>query len=297
MQRIIHFFFVLLLLATAPAAMAQKAAEPYFPLPIVPDSLKTLSQRTDFLVEHYWDFCDFKKAFSSRPKMAESFNTYLSFMPYADKDVSYKSVAELLKKLEKQPDDLLFIAREAENSLFADSAEFAGEELYLQFARAVANNKKIDRANKARFARHAELLEHNRVGLKAPDFEYTDRAGVRRHFDNDTAIAVVLMISDPDCDECRMARIRLDADINATRLIDKGIVKVVCITPSEANPQWKSLVKDYPEKWIVGASDTFDDKYNFNTTPSFYLINGKHQILVKNTDIDNVLAVMYRMMH
>lgn len=75
--------------------------------------------------------------------MAESFNTYLSFMPYATAEVSHASVAKFLKSLEKQPNDLLFIAREAENSLFTDSAEFSGENLYLMFAQAVAQNKKL----------------------------------------------------------------------------------------------------------------------------------------------------------
>lgn len=298
MTRHIHILLILTaILMIAPKSFEQSFAQPYFPVPLVPDSLKTLQQRSDYLVEHYWDFCDLKKAFSSKPKMAESFNTYLSFMPYATAEVSHASVAKFLKSLEKQPNDLLFIAREAENSLFTDSAEFSGENLYLMFAQAVAQNKKIDRASRARFVRHAELLENNRVGHKAPDFVYTDRNGQTRNFDSDTARVVVLMISDPECEDCRMARIRLDADINATKLIDKGLLKIVSITPSAATPQWRDAVKNYPEKWVVGASDTFDDKYNFFTTPSFYLINNDHVILVKNTNINSVLDVMYRLTH
>lgn len=276
---------------------AQQSVQPYFPLPIVPDSLTTLQQRTDYMIDHYWDFCDMKKAFSSRPKMAEAFNTYLSFMPYASADMAFSSVNRFLKSLEKQPKDLLFIAREAENTLFGDSAEFISEELYLPFAQAVAGNKKLDKASKARFVRHAELLSRNRVGLKAPDFTYTDRNGQLRHFDNDSAQVVVLMISDPECDECKMARIRLDADINATKLIDKGIVKMVCITPSAPTLKWKETVQSYPEKWIVGADETFDDTYNFNSTPSFYLINGEHVIRVKNAGVDYVLDIMNRLLH
>lgn len=298
MTRYLHILIIVLAaLSVCLPGNAQSEGKPYFPVPLVPDTLKTLQQRSDYMVEHYWDFCDFKKAFSSKPKMSESFNTFLSFMPFATPEVSRRGVAKFIKSLEKQPNNLLFIAGEAENMLFTDSAEFVGEEIYLMFAKAVADNKKIDRASRSRFVRHAELLEHNRVGLKAPDFVYTDRHGVTCHFDNDTANVVLLMISDPDCEECRMARIRLDADINASRLIDKGVLKVVNITPLEATSQWKEAVKNYPEKWVVGASDTFDDKYNFFTVPSFYLINNDRIIRVKNTDIDTVLEVMYRLTH
>lgn len=295
-----HIFTLALFLSALVApgyAASQTVDKPYFPVPLVPDSLKTLQQRSDYMVEHYWDFCDFKKAFSSKSKMSESFNTYLSFLPYSTPEVARNGIARLLKSLEKQPDDLLFIGREAENMLYSDSAEFVGEDIYLMFAKAVATNKKIDKASRSRFVHQAELLEHNRVGLKAPDFEYADRDGVMRHFDSDSASVVLLMISDPDCEDCRMARIRLDADINATKLIDKGVLKVVCITSVENTPQWRDAVKNYPQKWVVGASDTFDDKYNFFSTPSFYLLNDEHIIRVKNTDINTVLEVMYRLTH
>ncbi len=278
-------------------AKAQSEEEPYFQLPIIPDSLTTLQQRTDYIVEHYWDFCDLKKAFSSKPKMAESFNTFLSFMPYASAEMAYASVDRFLKTLEKQPQDLLFIAREAENILFCDTAEMISEDLYLPFARAAANNKKIDKASRTRFLKQAELLEKNRAGLPAPDFAYTDRTGAERHFKNDTAQVVVLMISDPECEECKMARLRLDADINATKLIKSGILKIVYITPHAPTPEWTESVKNYPDSWTIGASDTFDDSYNFFTTPSFYLINGRHIIRVKNAGIDYVLEIMNRLMH
>ena len=39
-------------------ASAQQTAT-YFPYPIVPDSISTLQARTDYLLEHFWDFCDF----------------------------------------------------------------------------------------------------------------------------------------------------------------------------------------------------------------------------------------------
>ena len=295
-----HIFSLILLVAVlfVPAAVSAQAVDkPYFPVPLVPDSLKTLQQRSDYMVEHYWDFCDFKKAFSSKSKMSESLNTYLSFMPYASSDVIRNGIAKLLKSLEKQPDDLLYFGREAENMLYSDSAEFVGEEIYLMFAKAVAGNKKIDKASRSRFVHHADLLEHNRVGLKAPDFLYADRNGVMRHFDSDTARVVLLMINDPDCEDCRMARIRLDADINTTKLIDKGVLKVVNITPSECTPEWRNEVRNYPQKWVVGASDSFDDSYNFFSTPSFYLLNDEHIIRVKNTDINTVLEVMYRLTH
>ena len=57
-----------LFLACVGTMKAQTAQQPYFQLPIIPDSIKSFDKRLDYMVEHYWDFADMKKVFSSRPK-------------------------------------------------------------------------------------------------------------------------------------------------------------------------------------------------------------------------------------
>ena len=61
-------------------------ADTYFQYPIVPDSLSTLQDRCDYLSRHFWDFCDLKKAFSSKKKMADEFAVYLSILQNASAD-------------------------------------------------------------------------------------------------------------------------------------------------------------------------------------------------------------------
>ena len=68
------------------AAPRMTAQDTYFQLPIVPDSLQGLQPRVDYLIEHYWDFCDFNKAFSNRERMGESFRSHLNLMPHASAD-------------------------------------------------------------------------------------------------------------------------------------------------------------------------------------------------------------------
>lgn len=267
--------------------------KPYFQLPIIPDSLSTLQQRTDYMVQHYWDFCDLKKAFSARDKMAESFHTYLTFMPYASADVVYASVDKFMAKIAKQPADVLFIGEQAESMLYSDTAEFQSDELYLRFAQAIADNKKVDKNAKLRYQHQAKILSRSQIGMIAPEFDYTDIMGVTQHFVPDTTcVATILYFNDPDCSDCNMAKLRLDADIKTNRLIESGRVKVVSITPGGVTDEWQLKASSYPASWRIGASEDVDDIYDIRHTPSFYIIDNNGKIVLKNGDIDIVLRVM-----
>ena len=137
---------------------------------------------------------------------------------------------KLMTKLEKQPKDQLFMATVAEGHLFGDTAEVWIDELYLPFAEAIANNKRISKAEKARFVNQAEVLRNSMVGVHAPSLPYTLRDGSQGNLQADSAQVVVLFFNDPDCSDCNMARLRLDADISMNELIKDGLVKVVAIS-------------------------------------------------------------------
>ncbi|MBD5244733.1 MAG: DUF5106 domain-containing protein [Bacteroides sp.] len=276
-------------------ASAQQTAT-YFPYPIVPDSISTLQARTDYLLEHFWDFCDFKKAFSSRQKMAGAFKDYLSFMPHASARQAHRSVAKLLKSLDKQPDDLLFLARKAEEYIHSDTSDIYSDELYLPFAVAVSSNKRIEKAIRDRYTLQARILSGSQTGMPAPSFAYTDRSGVNAIFSPDsTAEVTILFFNDPDCMDCTIARSRLNADIRASNFIKEGVMRVVAITPGEADENWKQMAESYPESWIVGASSEVDEIYDIPTTPTFYVIDDEHKIALKRIDINTLLNLISRL--
>lgn len=282
------------MLATTAVAQ-EKDQDQFFQLPIVPDSISTLDGRTDYLLLHYWDFCDLKKAFSSKSRMAHSFKEFLDLAPYGNKRNVHKAVEDFLKKLEKRPDDLLFIAREAEANLYADTAEMLSDELFLPFAEAVSKNKKVDKAEKKHFQRIADILSRCQIGMIAPDFEYTTRDGEKRSFSADTADVVVVYFNDPDCSDCNMARLRLDADVQTTRLIEAGVMKIVAITPMAPDGQWRDLMQSYPQNWSVGACEGINDIYDIRNAPTFFLFDKQHKIYGKNMDINTLLTINSRL--
>lgn len=266
----------------------------YFPYPTAPDSITNFYERTDFVVTHFWDRCDFKTAFSAKNKMADALRDFLGFMPYASRRVAHRAVANFLKGLDKQPADLLFMVQEAENYLYGDSAMFVSEEIFLPFARAAATHRKIDKAQRDRYERLSQQLMRSQIGAPAPYVDFTDRNGMQRNLSQipDSGHVTILIVDTPTSFDSRLARTRLNADITFTKLIDEGSVVVVDLTPGDVTEEWKSGVASYPEKWIVGSAPQISDFMDIRGEPLFMLLDSQGLIRMKSYQVADILKLV-----
>ena len=279
----------------AASSAAAQTTETYFEYPKVPENLETLTEKADFFIENFWKRCNLKSAFSSRQRMEEAFRDYVSFMPYADAAVVHSSIDRLIDEVRKNPKNLLTLAEIAEATLYSDTAKVVCDECYLPFAKAVAENRKISAAEKARFEYQASALGGSQVGMLAPDFTYTRPDGSQGMLSDLPAGAYVLLfINDPDCTECELARMRLSADINLNDLVKSNRIIVLSIYPGEADDEWRDRASVYNKRWEVGAVPDIDETYDMRNPPVIYYLNGQHVILSKNFDIDNLLEAFRR---
>ncbi|MDE5838109.1 MAG: DUF5106 domain-containing protein [Paramuribaculum sp.] len=293
MKKII--FVALLTVLINCTASAKPSPDTYFPYPLVPDSIQNLEGRSNFLITHFWDFCDLKKGFSSRAKMAGAFSDYLSFMPYANARVVHRSIAKFIKDIEKQPDDLVFIARTAEKLVHSDTATIFSDELYLPFAQAVVNNKRVKKEDKEYFEPQVRVLNATMLNSRMPDISYTDRNGNSAVFTPDSTQVILLFFTEPANSNALLAKARLNADSKAANYIKEGLMKVVAIAKTEPGEEWINFAKTLPEEWVVGANPEIDSEYDIRFIPSFYVVDGNGNILLKNARIEQVINILERL--
>lgn len=278
------------LICAMPALRASEPTPPPFEYPVVPEDMNLLNERANYYLENFWDKANFKSLMANPDALKQAFGDFIIFIPYADSSVVHSSIDKLIKNVEKNPANLLALADVAEAKLYSDSAEILCDECYLHFAKAVAMNKKISPADKARFEYQATALEGSMVGMNAPDFRFTQPDGLKSSLDDiPRGPYILLFINDPDCDECNMARIRLSADHNLNTLLEQNHIKVLSIYPGEYSQEWAASTSTYNPLWIVGAAPDIDKLYDLRHTPSIYYLNGKHVILSKTFDIDSLL--------
>lgn len=288
MKKTILAFLTLVISISASAQVNGAVSQQFFQLPIIPDSIISFQNRCDFMVTHYWDFCDLKKAFSSRDKMADAFKMYISFMPYASADVVFKSVDKFLGGISKKPDDMLFIARLAENNIYADTAEFQSEQLYTHFIDGILKSKKLDKNSREYYEKQASVLHNSQEGMMAPSFDITDSQGAKTKFVTDTAqFATLLMFMVPGDSDAELAKTRLNANIKTSQLIKIGMLKIYCIATKNNGERFTS-----PEGWTSGFAPGIEEIYDVRKSPMFYIINSEGKILKKGNELEPVLNVM-----
>lgn len=288
MKKTILAFLTLIISISASAQVNGAVSQQFFQLPIIPDSIVSFQNRCDFMVTHYWDFCDLKKAFSSRDKMADAFKMYISFMPYASADVVFKSVDKFLGGISKKPDDMLFIARLAENNIYADTAEFQSEQLYTHFIDGILKSKKLDKNSREYYEKQASVLHNSQEGMMAPSFDITDSQGAKTKFVTDTAqFATLLMFMVPGDSDAELAKTRLNANIKTSQLVKSGMLKIYCIATKNNGERFTS-----PEGWTSGFAPGIEEIYDVRKSPMFYIINSEGKILKKGNELEPVLNVM-----
>lgn len=271
-------------------ATAQTSNGQLFEYPQIPESLQTLTERSNYFIENFWKRANMKSAFSNIGKLNEAFLMYTNLMPHAEAEVVHRSIDNLIKEVSKNPQNLVTLAEIAEGALYADTARVICDECYLPFAQAVASNSKINKAIRSRYEYQARALEHSQVGMVLDNLGWITPDGTKGNIAQLPPKAYVLIfVNDPDCDECRLARTRLQADYNLNMLIDKGLLNVVSLYPGDPTEEWKSGVSDYNKRWIVGATPDIDEILDLRQTPTFYYLNGKHEILSKTLNVDGLL--------
>ncbi len=281
----ITFFFAI------PRISAQDAPTTYFPYPEVPAALTTLTERSDYLISHFWDKCNLSNAFSNTAKMQQSFRDFISFMPYASADVVKDAVSRLIKSV-KKPADLLQLCETAEDALYGENASFWSDEIYLPFAKAVVNNKKIAKASRERYAAQIKCIEGSSVGMPCPNIELILADGAKASLTNllSSDTPTILFFNSPWCDDCSIVRLALETDMSVGQLLRNKAIKLISISPEDADDSWKSGVRGYSSDWTAGASLEANDVFDLRSTPCFYIVDAEGKIAAKNLNLPQVVA-------
>lgn len=267
-----------------------------FPYPQVPQDMANLYDRCNFLVDKFWERCNFKSAMSSRAKLNKAFGDYIGFMPYATVDTVYMSIDRLMENVRKSGDQAEVFGEMAEAWLYSDTAQYRSDELYYRFLNHTAVNKKIPAETRRRFEAQKRILDSSRVGATLPDIELTKADGSKTTMAADTSDFTLLFIYSPDNFNCTLARTRLAADMVLNQLNDAGIVRVVSLYAGAPDASFSEAVSAMPSGWINVASPVAGEYFDLRYFPAIYYLDRNKKVLGKNLDVDNILAAFRTLM-
>lgn len=250
-------------------------SETWFPYPAVPESLPLGRPRANFIVEHFWDRCPWKTAYSSQAAMEATLRDFADYLPHASADTVHLSVNRLIEQTSKRHDDLAALLRMAEATFHSDTARLFSDEVYLPFARAGASAKKFKPELKQKYAREVRIIESSSEGAKIPAVTARRRDGSTFALNDITsgAATYVLIFEQPSDIAARFNRVRFASNYAVSELVDAGIIKPILICAAPADDAWWKSVASLPESWQVGEMTDAADYFDLRMNPAVYLVD------------------------
>lgn len=265
-----------------------EAPKTLFPYPQAPDTISSLERRSDYIISHFWDKCDLSKPIKDEEGLENAFQDYAVFFQFAHKQIVLTSINDLMNKAQSNTRNFMMLARIAEKSLYDVGGVIWSDEAYLPFAENVVKSSKIKDIEKLRYKNQIAKIYNNRIGAVAQQLEYTDIDGKRKKSDSLEADNILVFFNDPDCDDCRILRLRLSTDVALNKLIEDGKLQVLCIYPGAYSKEWADDAKRYSDLWEIGASENADTKYDLRLIPNIYVLDKDKKIVMKNATLDDL---------
>lgn len=269
---------------------------PLFEYPVAPDSISTLGERADWLMEHFWDGFDFTmKRPLGQLQLNHAFEVYSTPMRFAQPETVNRSVDKLIKNIQKNPTLLYQFSKAAEDCLYSPTASVWIDDVYMKFIEPASKNKKVPESRRKRYAGQLRRIRNSLIGNKLPAFPLTMRDSTNTKFAAPSKITI-LEFANPDCVDCIMARAQLDNNSDLKALRDAGKVQLYFVwADPEAGNDWTKSVKNYSDSWIVARADGISDMLDFRFTPSLYLLDADGRIVLKNATLPDVIAAAREM--
>lgn len=263
--------------------------EPLFEYPIAPEEISEFTEKCNWLAENFWNPLDLKaKETVDQAKLNHAFKVYATPLQYAEKERVTAAVDRLMKNMQKNPMILYQFTKAAEENIYGPRAEVWIDELYVRILRAALANKKFPKSKRARYELQLKQLEGSLVGNAPAKFDFVRPNGDPAQF-FPMSTPTIIIFGDPDCNDCRMGKLRMQANVAFSKAVTDGKINVLFIIP-DADEGWQAKVSDFPKNWSVGASDTVADIYDIREIPEVYVIGPDGKVANKHISIMNAMS-------
>ena len=262
--------------------------EPLFEYPIAPEELPTLTEKSNYLVEHFWDNFDFKNN-SSVDQLAlnDAFKVFLTPLRWSDYDKSNSAINKLIDKISGNPTLLFQFTKAAEENLYGPRAEVWSDDIYIKFINATLKNKKIPEKRKINFRKQADIIQNTKIGATAPTFSFTNK-NLEKSTYFPMSTPTLLIFGNPEDTDWRIARLKTETNSILNDALDKGKLNILFIIPIEIE-DWREKVSGYSSKWVIGKGENISDIYDLRAFPAIYVIGNDGKIIMKNISLDTAI--------
>lgn len=269
--------------------MAQNdAPKTPFPYPTAPDSCTTLESRCNFIVANFWNNYNISRPITNDADFETAFRDYVNIVKYCHRTIAISSVRNFIFKARSNSGNLLKIGRVAESALYGPYAEYWSDELYVEFAKTLAESTNLKQADRNYYKRQVDVINKCQVEAVLPDFDIVLASGKKGKLSDIEAEVYLLFFTDDNTNSI-IDRTRLSTDVGVNNLIASGGVKVIQVKIGKYVAGWADTM---PENWVNVSSEQVFNNIDVRTVPSCLILDKDRKILTKNVSVEDVKSAM-----
>lgn len=281
----------LLLLGSANCFSQEKASRK-FELPSIPDTLRTIESRFNYVVDNYWNRFDFSDTFRIETKETEeTLVNYLDLISRLSAGKGQVHLADLMKKASANSLMQEYINKLARKYLVNYDSPMRNELLYVGAARYLAENA-TDPTLKYNAIQDTTMLSLNLPGTKATDFQFTTPTGEIKKISDVQGKYTVLLFYNPDCKSCSQILEATKESEIMHRALEEENTTLVAIYPQDDSYIWRKYIETVPDKWINGCDNGMtlisEVLYDLRVLPVFYLLDYNKEVVLKDVPLKTI---------
>ena len=266
-------------------------------LPVIPDSLRQPEVRAEYLIVHFWDNADFNAI--SLPVLEQSLVDFLSVLPHSSSDERKKEgFSRMLDKSAANPDIYSRLTAMTDDYLNSGESPVRNDSDYIIFLNALNERTGTNEIQRARIADRLEMLNKNRRGSMATDFDFVSGNGQSMSlygFLAENQCKTLLIFFDPECEACEetMAEVLKIETFKENGGSDE--LQVIAIYPGENREAWIRRAETLPSRWTIGINPgEIEDKelYYLPEMPTAYLIDTDKRVADRAWGLQSILEMI-----
>ncbi|MBQ2912684.1 MAG: DUF5106 domain-containing protein [Bacteroidales bacterium] len=281
----------LLLLGSANCISQEKTSRK-FELPSIPDTLRTIESRFNYVVDNYWNRFDFSDTFHIETKETEeALVNYLDLISRLSAGKGQVHLADLMKKASANSLMQEYINKLARKYLVNYDSPMRNELLYVGAARYLAENA-TDPTLKYNAIQDTTMLSLNLPGTKATEFQFTTPTGEIKRISDIQGKYTVLLFYNPDCKSCSQILEATKESEIIHRALEEENTTLVAIYPQDDSYIWRKYIETVPDKWINGCDNGMtlisEVLYDLRVLPVFYLLDSNKEVVLKDVPLKTI---------
>lgn len=294
-KTIISALVVLVVFAGSFGVHAQSglsSVEPLFEYPKVPDQLTKVNMRSNYMVLHLWDECPLdKEDITNVESFRETFSDFVSFFVLADYDEVEKGVKKFVDKVAKNKTNLNSVLGFVDTEIFAPQSRHWSDDVYTIFAKALLDNRKVDKNVKAMLETNLQMLANSKLDTQLGNLTFVKPRDGKATLYDLTSEYVFVFFNDGSVDDS-IYKLRLNTDVATNTLIKNGNISIVSVY-SGTTPDAK--LEGEPENWYVAKLDNMQQTYDMRVKPTLYILSKDKKILAKSPAVSQILGMTAQM--